>query len=622
MKNQSISDQPGISGILDTSFRTLADISPTGIYMTDSSGKFIYVNPAWCRMAGLSAEEASCDGWVKAIHHDDRNQVNSEWESFIKGEIPWVSEYRFTDKKGEVKWVYCIATLFKDTNGRALGIIGINLDITERKLTEELLSKNEELLRAIIENSRDGINMLDLKTGKYFLMSPSQVALTGFTADEILNITKEEAFDRSHPDDRHISVKQQEEIANGNNSLGVVEYRWKVKSGEYRWFSDSANVIRNKNGEALALVGNTRDITEHRTTVEKLKASEAEFRSLFENSLLGISQTLPDGTLLRANQAYARMYGYENPAMMLAEVTNVGMVYANMEDRKEILQILHTNRFIESKEVEVVRRDGSKLFVLVSAFEVRDVEGKVQYYQATHIDLTSQKKADKKLRMSQKKLQKLAQHLEDVREKERSQIALNLHDDFGQKLTALNLDIAWLKSRIGVQSVPVRKKLKEMSQLIFESIESIRELSSILRPAILYDLGLIPAFEWQLKKFEKQSGIRSHFSYHPENIEIDNNISLILYRILQEALTNIIRHSEASEVIVYLQLIKNKITVLIKDNGKGIDKDMISSMSSMGIAGVKERVKSVSGSVIIKGEKGSGTIIKISIPLKNWKKND
>jgi PAS domain S-box-containing protein len=129
---------------------------------------------------------------------------------------------------------------------------------------EAALRKTERQLRTIFENSRDGINLLDLKTGKYVYLSPAQVALTGFTAEEINNISAEEAYDRTHPDDRQITINQQSKIAAGEDITEPVEYRWKVKSGEYRWFSDSRKLVRDDKGNPIALVGISRDITEQK----------------------------------------------------------------------------------------------------------------------------------------------------------------------------------------------------------------------------------------------------------------------------------------------------------------------------------------------------------------------
>jgi PAS domain S-box-containing protein len=341
---------------------------------------------------------------------------------------------------------------------------------------------------------------------------------------------------------------------------------------------------------------------------------------LFENSPLGISFAKPDGSLYQVNLAYARMYGYDTPEKMLEEVRNVEVLYANPVDRKKVLRKLKINGLMEAREIEVVRRDGSRFFALVSASEIRNSDRKLLFNQATHIDLTEQKKTEKKmeteLRESNRLLEELNKHLHNVWENEKSHIAMNLHDDLGQRLTALNLDLAWIKSRMGVQSSHVKVKLDEMSLSINETIESIKEISSLLRPAILFDIGLIAAINSQLMKFEKQSGMKCDFKFTSGEIEIDSHYSLIFYRIFQESLTNIARHSGAASVKVNLNKTDDIIELVISDDGIGIDKDKINSLTSMGIAGIKERAKLVNGRVSIRGKKGSGTVIKVVIPVK------
>jgi PAS domain S-box-containing protein len=174
-------------------------------------------------------------------------------------------------------------------DGKVVALASLSIDVTARHLAEEALRQSQEQFRMVVENSRDGINLLDLKTGRYVFMSPAQTELTGFTQEEINNISAEEAYERIHPDDREISMQQQKLVAEGPESGMTVEYRWKVKSGDYRWFSDSRRAIRDDEGCALALVGVSRDITERKQAEEALRESAERLRSLYGSMTEGLA---------------------------------------------------------------------------------------------------------------------------------------------------------------------------------------------------------------------------------------------------------------------------------------------------------------------------------------------
>ena len=358
----------------------------------------------------------------------------------------------------------------------------------------------------------------------------------------------------------------------------------------------------------------TQDITDRKILQKKLAESEERYRQLMETCGLGIGYYSIDGKVLMFNQVATENLGGKTTDYIGKNLTEVfgketGQIY---NDRIKI--VAESDKPVQYEDY--VELSGSPGWYLSTHSRILGHNGEVDGVLVIANNITEIKSAEKKLKESRKKLQNLATHLEEVREEEKSEIALNLHDDLGQKLTALNLDIAWIKSRMGVQSLAVRRKFNDMSKMINETIDSIREISSFLRPSMLYDLGLVPAFEWQLKKTEEQSGIKCRFCYEPKEFKIDNHISLILFRVLQESLTNIIRHSKASATDVNLYMRKNRIELLIKDNGIGIDKYKVNSLTSMGLAGIKERVRSVNGKVSVTGEKGVGTVIKVFIPLR------
>ena len=476
-----------------------------------------------------------------------------------------------------------------------------------RERSEELLIRNEEKWRNLISSIPYFIALHDLE-GRYIFLNHYA---EGFSEEDVVGRSLFDFLSEDSKDEyrRHFEACIQ------TGQIQRFEFSAFGDNRVYRVYETNLIPVI-ENDRITSVLATAADITDRKQAEAALTDSEGKYRILFENSLVGISIGSPEGKLMQVNSAYARMYGYENPETLLAEVTDVSGFYAIQEERAAVLEILNRVGFMEPRELELVRRDGSRFHAMVSACEIRDAEGKLVFNQAVHIDLTVRKKMEEELRRSKELLENLNQHLEEIRENERTQIALNLHDDLGQKLTALNLEIAWIKGRIGVQSQAVREKLNEMNLMINEAIDSVREVSSFLRPQILFELGIVPAFGWQLNKFEKQSGIKCILTCKPGEFRIDDHISLMLFRILQESLTNVVRHSKASLVEVILRLQKNRIDLSIKDNGTGIEKDKIDSLTSMGIAGMKERLRPVNGSLLIKGTKGSGTVLKISIPLK------
>jgi len=216
---------------------------------------------------------------------------------------------------------------------------------------------------------------------------------------------------------------------------------------------------------------------------------------------------------------------------------------------------------------------------------------------------------------SRRELSELTAHLEEVREDERKRIALDLHDDLGQKLTALSLDIAWMVRNLSPAPGDVASKLDSMKSLLDETIKTVRKLSFDLRPSTLDDLGLISTLNWHFNEYEKNTNIRVVKSLVPEETEFDPQLSVLIFRILQEALTNVARHSNASEVNVRLSMSDKKIYLDITDNGIGIDSSRSSNSHSFGICGIKERVRAWGGSMKIVGEPGVGTRLSFQLPL-------
>lgn len=370
----------------------------------------------------------------------------------------------------------------------------------------------------------------------------------------------------------------------------------------------------------ICIFSSIEDISE-RKLIEKEKEelfrslveSEEKCRSFFMNSLDANFLTSPDGRIFSANPAACAMLGYTEQ-----EICSLGRnKLADINDprlSKGLAERDATGKF--SGEITMIRKNGEKFPVELSSVVFSNREGKKMTSMIVK-DITERKLAETRLRKSKELLENLNWHLMDVRENERKKIAIALHDDLGQRLTGLCLDLAWLKKKLIGQPAAVYEKIDQASSTVMETIENVKETSSFLRPAILSELGLIPAIESHLRKSGDRSGIRFNFSYNTLHATFDEGISLVLYRIVQESVTNIIRHSQATDVMVLLRKSDDDLFLSISDNGTGIDEDQITSLSSMGIAGMKERIKVVHGRLVISGVPGKGTVVSVTIPIKN-----
>lgn len=255
------------------------------IWYMDTNSRLLAANSAYFQSvaAALGHEIKVGDvlppAWLPAC-------IQAEWkgkyERVLAGETIQ-EETTFQTVSGVTQYREYSFNPIRGANNKILGAVCFGRDITERKQAEEKQRESEKLLRTILENSHESINLLDLKTGRYIFMSPSQVELTGFSMEELNNFSDEEALARVHPDDREISVAQKKLIAEGKDLPKDVEYRWMVKNGEYRWFSDSRRLVRDEQGIPVALVGVSRDITERKLAGQKIKENEEKFHALFEN---------------------------------------------------------------------------------------------------------------------------------------------------------------------------------------------------------------------------------------------------------------------------------------------------------------------------------------------------
>ncbi len=248
--------------------------------------------------------------------------------------------------------------------------------------------------------------------------------------------------------------------------------------------------------------------------------------------------------------------------------------------------------------------------VEVRTAELRDTNVRLE------AEIAERRRVEDELRRSHQELRNLASHLQSIREQERTDIAREIHDELGQSLTALKMDVHWLGQQVGDAPPSVGAKIRAVSKMIDGTVQTVRRISSQLRPKLLDDLGLSAALEWQAREFEQRAGVQCSIRSEPDDIILDQARSTALFRIFQETLTNVARHAGATRVNVVLRNFAGTVEMTVSDDGRGITLEQVSEGRSLGIVGMRERVRSLGGQLEITGRQGRGTVVRMSIPCR------
>lgn len=507
----------------------------------------------------------------------------------------------------------------------------------------------EVLLRAI----PDIVYFKDAK-GRHILANKALEEFTGLKMKDIAGRTAEELLPQ---DSAATCVRGDKEVLEKGKTLQFEE-RIKVNDGQTRFYDTIKSPIHDAAGNVVGLVGISRDITgqrriqeeldQYRGGLEKLVTERTgELRRLNEEFEAELGKRIQMGKELRESHEFCRtVLNNMNDPISIIDVSDHRIVEVNcvflrqygvLEDEvlgRRCYEVTHRSSDICSPPlnacplIETMRtglhataehihydKEGRKIFVEVSTSPITDGRGKLR--QVVHVskDITERKKAEERLRDSREQLRRLSSHLQAVREQERTRISREIHDEMGQVLTALKLDLSWLTSKYEEDPL-LSEKTKSMLTLIDSTIKSIKRLCSELRPGVLDDLGLSAAIEWQALEFQKHSGIACHLLCEPSNIVLDRDRTTAVFRIFQEALTNAVRHANATEIRVELKKIDAEVILNVRDNGRGITEKELSRHQSFGLIGMRERARSFNGTFHIDGVSGEGTTVMMRIPLE------
>lgn len=471
-------------------------------------------------------------------------------------------------------------------------------------MSENELSENELNYRNIIESLLQGLAII--QDGRILLCNEALCRMNGFSKEETYRMSGEDVAAIIHPEDRQRALQAMTEIMTGGKSWPADTLRMLDKQGNVRWAEVLA--VRTLYNGKPALQVSYFDVT-------KRKRAEAAHRTLADHALEGFA-ILQNGRVVLANQALAAMSGYSVTELLRAPAAEIAAMI-HEDDRARILRTM--TQHLESADIQAAqlfrfqRKDGGVRWVETHAVAV-DLDGSPAT-QVSLQDVTARKEIESQLKDAHQRMRNLAGHLLHAREEERRKIAQDIHDQLGQTLAALKMDLHWLSKRLGGDTVSLRDKIKGTIDLGDEAIKTVQRITADLRPRMLDDLGLAPALDWLGADFARRTKIVCKVTTDFPLEVVGGNAATTLYRIAQEALANVGRHSHADHAAVRLYVSDGKLNLQIEDDGIGITAEQAAAPDSYGLTGIRERVEGLGGSLLISGEPGFGTILLALIPL-------
>ena len=589
-------------------YRTLFEQSIDAIFGNRPDGSGMEANQAWLDLFGYTPDD------LASMNAADLYACPSDREKFLHalqdtGAVR--DEVTLKKKDGTVILCQRVAFARRDSKGQVVAYQGIVRDITAQRMAELHLRESEEKYRALFEQSMDAI-YINTPDGASIEANEAWLRLFGYSREELTGVATIDVYEV--PSERERFLRRIEETG-----FVADEVRYRRKDGTVFDCQRAVVARRDASGRIVAFQGVMRDVTELKRAETELRRSEEKYRSLFEQSMDAVAVYSTDGTLLDANPAHLRLFGLD-----AGEIGRQGVraLYVNPVDRDEFLRLLERDGVVVDQEVRLRRTDGTEMDCVRSAVARRGADGRLIGVQTVTRDVTARKAEDaellrsrEELKRSAEQLHELTSYLEEAREKERTGIARELHDQLGQALTALTMDLDGVR-RAATAGEPVpADRLDRMATLLDATVNDVRRISSDLRPGILDDAGLVAAMEWQLDRFRERSGIGCSLEAHSDDAGLDSARSTALFRVFQELLTNVARHAGATQVHVVYEGDSNVCSLSVSDDGRGITDEQANSTASLGIIGMRERLRPLGGDIRFLRRRPKGTTARVTMPV-------
>ncbi len=588
-------------------FRALVQQAAEGIFVVDQEGNYLEANESTTIITGYSAAELKKMNAADIIPAEEL-QRNPLKLKEIKQGSPVFIERIIRRKDGALINVEISAKLMD--NGKVISILK---DITDQRSAEKKIWH----LASLVDNTTDIIISHNLKL---------EIISWNKSAEKIYEVPASDAIGKLFNEvvsvEYHNSISREAILQQVfNNGSCNSEILFINAAGKKIYLSVTISKWYDASSQHKGFLSIARESTEVYKAREKLETSEQFYKSLIRDSIDGTVVMDEKGYITYAAPSITNVLGYTMEETLGKRADEFIFPEDVVAGHKIFFDEIKGRSTSWYHEVRYVSKDNRVIWMMMRAHNMLHnphVKGIAVYFtditkkKSTEIELYQ---SEERLRNSLQEVRRLSEHLQDIREEERISIAREIHDELGQQLTGLKMDLHWLTRKIKIEDEEVNNKMEQSLALINATITSVRKIATALRPSILDDLGLIAALEWQGEEFEKRSGTKVKFINKAAGLTLKPEVATALFRIYQELLTNIARHANAGFVTTTLLLDEKTLYFSIKDNGEGFDKEIISNKKTLGLVGIKERTLLIGGTFEIKTKPGIGVEIIISIPL-------
>ena len=597
----------------------LVQASNVGLWDWNLITNELFFSPEWKRQLGYSDNELPnrFEEWEQRVHPEDLAGTLAAVSDFRAGQRDnYEVEFRMRHKDGSWRWILTRADLRHDAAGRPIRMMGCHVDITERKQAEETLRQSEEFNRRIVESSYDCIKVLDLD-GNLLSMSEGGQRLLGIT-DITLYLNQSWIGFWKESDQPQV----REAVAAGRaGNIGHFQAFCPSATGKPRWWDVIVSAIRDAAGQPRQLLSISRDITERKLSEELLRESQAMLELVLDSIPQGVFWKDLHSVYRGANRVARRAMGFENSQ---AVVGRTDFDVPTFQREQAEFFVLKDRQVMQSGQSEfgivetLTLSDSTTIWLETNKMPMRDSAGNITGVLGTWQDISERKRATEELSASRERLELLSRQLIAAQETERRHLARELHDEIGQALTSIKLNLNALQQ--ATMSSEATSLIHNSIDVVDQTLQQVRNLALDLRPSMLDDIGLVAALNWCLDRQSQRGGFAPHFVVDPSVCGASQEIETACFRIAQESLTNIARHAKARNVRVELRQLESELELFIQDDGIGFDvpaaRNRASHGASIGLLGMSERTQLLGGHFEIESIPSQGTTIHARIPLK------